>query len=101
MSKTRRIVEHPGLYQAILEQPDDDTPRLIYSDWLEEHGDPARAEFIRAQCQLARTAEAQPGRQELVARQKALLEKNRERWLPPYPSGRGNAPSSAEASWPG
>ena len=39
--------------QAILETPDDDTPRLIYADWLDEHGDVARAEFIRLQCRLA------------------------------------------------
>jgi len=26
--------------------------RLIYADWLEEHGDPQRAEFIRAQIRL-------------------------------------------------
>jgi uncharacterized protein (TIGR02996 family) len=35
--------------QAILDEPDDDTPRLIYADWLEERGDP-RGEFIRLQC---------------------------------------------------
>jgi len=26
--------------QAITESPDDDTPRLIYADWLEDHGQP-------------------------------------------------------------
>ncbi len=40
--------------QAIVENPDDDTPRLIYADWLEEYGDLHRAEFIRVQCELAR-----------------------------------------------
>ena len=39
--------------QAIVEAPDDDTPRLIYADWLEERGDP-RGEFIRLQCRLDR-----------------------------------------------
>ena len=29
--------------QAIRENPDDDAPRLIYADWLEERGDPRRA----------------------------------------------------------
>jgi uncharacterized protein (TIGR02996 family) len=42
---------------AILAEPDDDAPRLIYADWLEERGDP-RAEFIRVQVELA--AMAQP-----------------------------------------
>jgi uncharacterized protein (TIGR02996 family) len=39
---------------AICERPDDDTPRLIYADWLDDHGQPERAEFIRVQVELAR-----------------------------------------------
>jgi uncharacterized protein (TIGR02996 family) len=39
----------------IAEHPDDDAPRLIYADWLDEHGEPAQAAFIRAQIELART----------------------------------------------
>jgi uncharacterized protein (TIGR02996 family) len=39
--------------QAICENPDDDTPRLVYADWLDEHGDSDRAEFIRVQVRLA------------------------------------------------
>jgi uncharacterized protein (TIGR02996 family) len=42
--------------EAICETPDDDTPRLVYADWLEENGDSDRAEFIRVQCELARLA---------------------------------------------
>lgn len=30
----------------------DDAPRLVYADWLEEHGHGERAEFIRLQCAL-------------------------------------------------
>ena len=44
----------PALLAAIRAAPDDDAPRLVYADWLDEHGDPARAEFIRVQCELAR-----------------------------------------------
>jgi uncharacterized protein (TIGR02996 family) len=43
-----------GLIRAIRENPGDDAPRLIYADWLDEHGDAARAEFIRVQVELAR-----------------------------------------------
>jgi uncharacterized protein (TIGR02996 family) len=39
---------------AIRESPDDDTPRLVYADWLDDHDEPARATFIRVQCELAR-----------------------------------------------
>lgn len=38
-----------GFLRAICETPDDDSPRLIYADWLEENGQPERAEFIRLQ----------------------------------------------------
>src|SRR4051794_12921603 len=46
-----------GLLAAICDQPEDDAPRLVYADWLEEHGqadDRARAELIRVQCAAAR-----------------------------------------------
>ena len=36
------------------ENPDDDAPRLIFADWLDEHGEARRAEFIRVQVELAK-----------------------------------------------
>ena len=36
----------------ICEHANDDTPRLIYADWLEENDEPLQAEFIRLQCRL-------------------------------------------------
>jgi uncharacterized protein (TIGR02996 family) len=38
--------DEQAFLRAILERPDDDAPRLIYADWLEERGDP-RGEFLR------------------------------------------------------
>jgi uncharacterized protein (TIGR02996 family) len=43
-----------ALLAAIRAAPDDDAPRLIYADWLDEHGQPERAEFIRVQIELDR-----------------------------------------------
>ena len=43
-----------ALLRAILAEPDEDTPRLMYADWLQENGEPERAEYIRVQVQLAR-----------------------------------------------
>src|SRR5262245_51105112 len=68
--------------QAILEQPDDDTVRLIYADWLEEQGNP-RGEFIRVQCALARLPTDDPRRAELEAREATLLAAHRDAWLAP------------------
>jgi uncharacterized protein (TIGR02996 family) len=43
-----------GLLRDIIDHPGDDAPRLIYADWLEEHGgQPERAEFIRVQCEIS------------------------------------------------
>ena len=47
------MIQNEALFRAILDEPEDDAPRLVYADWLEEHGDGARAEFIRVQCELA------------------------------------------------
>ena len=38
--------------EAILANPEDEAPRLIYADWLEERGDP-RGEFLRVENALA------------------------------------------------
>ena len=46
--------EGDSLYQAILANPEDDAPRLVYADWIDEHGQPERAEFIGVQCAMAR-----------------------------------------------
>lgn len=49
-----RLAEHEAFLRAIFDAPDDDTPRLVYADFLEENGQPDRAEFIRVQCELDR-----------------------------------------------
>ena len=59
---------------AIAAAPDADMPRLLYADWLEENGEGRRAEFIRAQCELARLSEADPHRPELRRRVSHLFD---------------------------
>ncbi|HUR53454.1 MAG TPA: TIGR02996 domain-containing protein, partial [Gemmataceae bacterium] len=51
------MTDGDALLAAILAEPDEDTPRLMYADWLEEEGRRERAEFIRTQIALARTPE--------------------------------------------
>jgi uncharacterized protein (TIGR02996 family) len=46
--------DEDALLSAIAAHPDKDTPRLAYADWLDEHGRHDRAEFIRAQIEVAR-----------------------------------------------
>src|SRR5579859_6461105 len=45
---------HDALYRAICAHPDEDTPRLVFADLIEENGDHLRARFIRTQVSLAR-----------------------------------------------
>jgi len=42
-----------SLYAGICAQPDEDTPRLVLADWLDEQGgkdNQFRADFIRTHC---------------------------------------------------
>lgn len=41
------------LLRGVLEEPADDTARLVYADWLDENGEPERAEFVRVQVELS------------------------------------------------
>jgi uncharacterized protein (TIGR02996 family) len=69
-----------ALLRAIKETPEDDAPRLILADWLEEHGEPDRAEFIRLQCRLAQVplGLAPPAR--LAKRESDLLGEHAAAW---------------------
>ena len=64
--------EREALQSAVLENPDDDLPRLVFADWLDENGDPERARFIRAQIALATVAEWDP--------QAVALQRTRAEW---------------------
>lgn len=46
------VIDPEAFLQDVLTSGDD-TTRLVYADWLEERGDLARADLIRAQCALA------------------------------------------------
>lgn len=105
------VCDHPE-YQAqlrgVLAMPDDDLPRLVLADWLDEHREHERAEFIRCQVQTAawgcdfRQTPEQPGWkhncgtdengywlcQPLRSRAREHLEKHADQWFP-VPSGFG------------
>ena len=72
----------------ILAAPDDDTPRLIWADWLEEQGDP-RAEFIRVQCAAARLPAWDVRRRELELRAWQLWRVHHPQWLAALPKLEG------------
>jgi uncharacterized protein (TIGR02996 family) len=52
------VYDHPEYrtwIATIAANHDEDVPRLMCADWLTDHGEDDRAEFIRVQCELART----------------------------------------------
>lgn len=52
--------DRASLVAAIAASRDDDLPTLVFADWLEENGDPERAEFIRLSVAYHREASAFP-----------------------------------------
>ena len=80
--------------EDIRRHPEDDAPRLVYADWLDEHDEPERAEFIRLQCELARwggwpepDADDRPRFGDLLARVGQLAGYHDGGWLPGWPAG--------------
>ena len=71
--------EREAFLQAVCDHPDDDTPRLVYADWLEEHGQPERAELVRVQVAIERDGPGAP----LLARERDLLARRAAEWLGP------------------
>lgn len=68
-----------ALLASVVASPDDDLPRLVYADWLDENGDPDRAEFIRLQITRENGAATAEG----AIREKVLLDAYGKQWLAP------------------
>src|SRR5262249_51832482 len=77
------MADDRSFIEAIGASPEDDGLRLIYADWLEEHDEPDRAEFIRVQCDLepVRRQYENDRVSSLRSREGDLLLKHREGWL--------------------
>ena len=69
-----------GLLAAICADPEDDTSRLVYADWLDEHGDCARAEALRMSVERRRLPDWEPRAWVLDARMERLCEKHQKAW---------------------
>jgi uncharacterized protein (TIGR02996 family) len=79
-----------ALLTAIIANPDEDTPRLMYADWLQENGQPERAEFIRVHIEITplpnRHTRPLPDRahdNERLTRFRELFAAHQEEWLRP------------------
>jgi uncharacterized protein (TIGR02996 family) len=79
------MTHEEAFLRDIQEHPDEDAPRLIYADWLDDRGGPgdaARAEFIRVQCELPRLPVGTSDERRAVLRARAhqLLREHWEDW---------------------
>jgi uncharacterized protein (TIGR02996 family) len=94
-----------ALYRGILDDPEDDAPRLVYADWCEENGEADRAEFIRTQIERERLGEPAEDchfgdvrnprlltpaetrkRNRLLDRERELWEEHKEEWTAKLPT---------------
>jgi uncharacterized protein (TIGR02996 family) len=64
--------------RSIAEEPEDNALRLVFADWLDEHGEGPRADFIRVQCELASANLSEERRRALRVRERELLDTH---WL--------------------
>ena len=63
--------DETGFLRAILADPADPVPRLVYADWLDERGEANstyRAEYLRVECQLDSLPGGDRARRQLQAR---------------------------------
>jgi len=72
-----------GFLTPICERPDDDAPRLILADWLDEQDDP-RGEFIRVQIALSKLTAHDVRRADLVRIEGLLLGRHADLWAEPF-----------------
>ena len=80
---TGACMDQNAFLHTICAHPDEDAPRLVYADWLDERGDPL-GEFIRVQVELAKIKENHPRFAPLRSRQLELMLANVPRWVQPY-----------------
>jgi len=77
------VREFEALLHAVLEAPEDDTPRLVLADYLEESGHPAwaaRAAYIRLQIEEARLPWDHPRRAEWYPAMVRLKQHFQDEW---------------------
>jgi uncharacterized protein (TIGR02996 family) len=75
-----------GFLEDIVAHPDDDTPRLVFADWLQDEGDADRAEFIRVQIERSRLPAWDARQVALKLREHALVGLHGEAWKAQLPS---------------
>jgi uncharacterized protein (TIGR02996 family) len=79
------MANEAAFLQDVIAHPNDDAPRLVFADWLDERGESARAEFIRLQCERARLPLEDEKQSPLQARELRLLAAHSTSWRSGHP----------------
>jgi uncharacterized protein (TIGR02996 family) len=58
--------DEAAFLEVLKANPADDTTRLVYADWLDEHGEPAKAEYLRLVAALAHHENCLPSSSEAI-----------------------------------
>src|SRR4051794_18097538 len=77
--------ERAAILRAVCDDLAADAPRLVYADWLDDHGRAARAEFVRVQVARARLPAGDRRRAALFRREEELETRHRAEWLDGVP----------------
>lgn len=88
-----------ALVAAILADPDDDAPRLVYADFLDDDGDDERAEILRVQCALDALPFDDDRVSALEARAYRLIARNLADWTDGLPYVRLRRGLPEQARW--
>jgi uncharacterized protein (TIGR02996 family) len=86
------VNEREQLLAAICAHPEEDTPRLVFADWLDEHGEHDRAAFIREQIALGAIPRDTPAGY-------ARHEESRRKWLAHIYRWRAELPAIEGMTW--
>lgn len=81
--------QREDLLAAIYQAPEQDEPRLVYSDWLEDHGELPRAELIRLQIQIVKLDEGDPEREPLKQKAREIERAHAGEWEQELPNWSG------------
>ena len=82
-NRKRSPRKQAALLAAIVAQPDEDTARLVYADWLQEHDDEPQAQFIRGWIKFAKMKGETPKRHKMGKDLRKLEMEHGRQWLQP------------------
>lgn len=74
------MTDADALLDAIFVDPHNDTLRLIYADWLEDHDEPELAALVRLQMAIHRLQHGDPGRADLRRREATAWAAYKRKW---------------------